>query len=104
MALKTAVLGAEFEEPMEGLRLQSGRLGQAFGGASGRRARQNRDAVGAQNPQEAVDNRGFAHAGTARHDRQFAGEGGAHGNARRRRARAGGPGLAPGDRLLDVDP
>ena len=50
---------------MDGLRLDAGLLGHAFGGASGRRGEQDFDALGGENAQDSVKQRRLADAGTA---------------------------------------
>ena len=74
VALEAAVHGIDLEQAMDGLRLDAGLLRHPFGGASGRRAEQDFDALGGENAQNGVEQRRLADAGTAGDHRDFGAE------------------------------
>ena len=53
---------------MDGLRLHAGLLGHALGGAARRRRKQDLRALGREDPQDGVEQRGLADARAAGHD------------------------------------
>ena len=59
---------------MDRLRLETGALGQALGGAAGRGAHRDRDRLGDQDLEQRVDQRGLANAGAAGNDHHFGDE------------------------------
>ena len=103
VAPEPAIPGVDLEQAVDRLRLEPGGLAHPLGGAPGRRAQQDIDALGGQDAQDRVDDRRLADARSAGDDGNLRGE---------RRAyriglagRQGEPGLAlhPGQGLVRVD-
>ena len=66
--LKPPVAGSDLEQPVDGSGLLPGGLAPSSGGAAGRRAQHELDALGGQDAQDGVDQRRLAHARSSRDD------------------------------------
>ena len=64
-AFEPAALGIHFEQPVDGLGLEPGGFGHAFGGPARRGAQRQADALGGQDAQDRVDDGRLAHPGSA---------------------------------------
>jgi len=69
-AEEPAGAGLDFEEAMDGAGREAGGFGESFGGAAGGGAEQATDFFGAEDEEEAIDERGFAYAGAAGDDEE----------------------------------
>ena len=67
-ALEAAALGVDLQQPVNGLGLEAGRLGHAFGCAAGRSAEQQLHPLRRENAQDGLDDGGLADARAASHD------------------------------------
>ena len=88
---------------MDGLRLDSGLLGHALGGAAGGRRQQNFRPLGGDDPQDGVEQRRLADAGAAGDDRNLRPEDHRDRGALRRGQRLAGLLLDPWNCLVGVD-
>ena len=101
--VKPPVAGLDFQQPVDGLGLHAGRLGQPLGGAAGGGAQQAAHLLGPQDQQDGVDQRRLADARPAGDDQRPAGQ-----RLLQRLPLAGrqllaGLLLAPRHRLLEID-
>ena len=96
--------GIDFEQPVDGARLESRRLGHAPRRPAGGRAEDQAGALGGQDAQDGVDDGGLADAGAAGDDQHLGGQGEAHRGALARGEGESGSLLDPGKGLVRVDP
>ena len=70
-AFEAAALGVDFEQPVDGLGLETGRLGHALCRSAGRSTEQEAYFLRCENAQNGVDDRRLAHSGTAGDDQHL---------------------------------
>ena len=104
ITLEAAALGIDFEQSVNGLRLEACRLRHALGGAACRRTEQKVDALCGEDTQDGIDDGGLAHTGAAGDDQQLCHERKPDRLSLARRKAEAGLLLDPGQRLVGVDP
>ena len=102
-AAKAAGLGIDFQQAVDGLRLDAGLFGHAFRGASGRRGEQNFRSLGGENAQNRVEQGRLADARAAGDHHRLGAQRHFNRRALRRRQHLASLFLDPGQGLLHVD-
>ena len=103
VAFEAAAGRVGFEKAMDGLGFEAGALRKAFGRAPGRCAGLDARPFRPKYGEDRLEERGLAHAGTARHHENLRGDGKAYGLALARRQGQSDSVLDPRDRALRID-